>query len=312
MEQWVSYQKPIQVALAFHDARGDYARHVGVTMLSLLANTSMPVCVHILHDETLSRENSAKLQAIADEFGQSVRFYPIQLPAAYEQMNCGNVTKGTLYRLMLAELLDVGKVLYLDCDIVVELDVAELWNIDSGDFMVAAVLDEGISSWPPSLRRVIRNTGLSLSVYFNSGMMLLNLDQIRPAHDLLAGILKWTSDYPNTGFTDQNYLNQVFQLRYFQLDQKYNRLVSCISPTEDFDTRLPSIWHFAGGKPWNRFEHTWDILYWHYLLRSPWRGEAGQGMDFMFRERERLLHTRSWRLMAPYRAAGDWVRKMLE
>ncbi|MBQ8692167.1 MAG: hypothetical protein IJ520_03390, partial [Synergistaceae bacterium] len=43
------------------------------------------------------------------------------------------LTAGALYRLFMPEVLSgLDKVIYLDCDIVVNMDIAELWDIDLG------------------------------------------------------------------------------------------------------------------------------------------------------------------------------------
>ena len=47
----------IHIALAFCDPKGTYARHAAVTMASIFANTKRNVCVYIIHDDTLSKEN---------------------------------------------------------------------------------------------------------------------------------------------------------------------------------------------------------------------------------------------------------------
>jgi lipopolysaccharide biosynthesis glycosyltransferase len=122
-------------------------------------------------------------------------------------------------------------------------------------------------------------------------------------------MLAWSKRFPDNRFVDQNFLNFTFQFRYSQLDQKYNRLVSCIAPGDAFASRKPAIWHFAGEKPWQRLANEWDILYWRYLLQTPWRDTAISFLAALLSERQRVLTSRSWQLFSTYRRFGDWLKK---
>ena len=76
-------------------------------------------------------------------------------------------------RLYLADLYpsSVKKVLYLDCDTIVLSSIEEIWNINLGDNIIAA-LNDAFSS----LYR--RNIGLrKTDIMFNSGVMLIDLDK---------------------------------------------------------------------------------------------------------------------------------------
>lgn len=42
-------------------------------------------------------------------------------------------------------MIQADKVIYLDCDVLVNMDIAELWNIDLNGYYLAAVATRG--SW---------------------------------------------------------------------------------------------------------------------------------------------------------------------
>lgn len=42
---------------------------------------------------------------------------------------------------MIPELIDVEKVIYLDSDLIVNLDISTLWNINIKNYILGAVLD---------------------------------------------------------------------------------------------------------------------------------------------------------------------------
>lgn len=56
----------IHIALSVYDPKGTYSRHAGVVMASVLRNTDATVCFHILHDETLTKENRRRLEETAN------------------------------------------------------------------------------------------------------------------------------------------------------------------------------------------------------------------------------------------------------
>ena len=74
----------------------------------------------------------------------------------------------TYYRLKLASLLpDVSKIIYLDCDIIVNSDISELFDVNMDECLVAGVRDIN--------RRMLKIN----PKYVNAGVLLLNLDMWR-------------------------------------------------------------------------------------------------------------------------------------
>ena len=67
----------IHIALAFHDPKGTYSQHAGVAMASIFDHTKSPVCVHILHDHTLTDLNRSRLHETAKSFNQQAEFHDI-------------------------------------------------------------------------------------------------------------------------------------------------------------------------------------------------------------------------------------------
>ena len=67
----------IHVALAVHDPSGTYSQHAGVTMTSIFENTSSPVTIHLLHDDTLTQENREKFIKTAQKYSQEIEFIDI-------------------------------------------------------------------------------------------------------------------------------------------------------------------------------------------------------------------------------------------
>ena len=265
----------IHIALGIHDPTGTYCRHAGAMLASLFSNTACAVQAHIVHNETLTPENARKLQAIARRFGKEIRFYPVRLPAEVHALG-GHVTQGALFRLLLPELVQAEKIIYFDCDMVVTLDIRLLWEIDLQERPAAAVLDPGMPRFPAEIRQKVRDVGVSLDAYFNSGMMVLNLTCLRREYHLFQQAIAFLKRYPDAVFHDQDALNFLFQKDYLTLPDKFNKIVTRLGPGEGYQ---PAVWHYAGVKPWEYYASSLDMLYWKALALTPWQDAVLDGLN---------------------------------
>lgn len=280
----------IHIALAIHDPNGTYARHAGVVIASVLRNTGAPVCFHIMHDETLSSENRLKLEETRAEncSGGHSEINFIDMSAYfsnYPELDIdhisGVLTRGTLYRLSLPEVVvDVDKIIYLDCDVAVNLDVAQLWEECAAmDSALAGVRELNDLPMPDiSLpKEMIKKDeyGVTDDRYINAGVIVMNLSKMRRESEekgaLFQRAVKYITEY-DPQHKDQDFLNAEYLGDIMYLDQKYNDM-----PFGDYDDvfNLERIWHFfSKGKPWNVVRGSnADMLYWQNLMHTPWRGE---------------------------------------
>ena len=195
---------------------------------------------------------------------------------------CFRFTRGTLYRLCLHEVLkDIRSVIYLDCDIVATLDIADLWHEyikDGGMHTVCGVYGNRGTSNPD--RTVSRNKiktdwrGLNRERYINAGVLVLNLDRMRTKYgsgEMLKNAVVYTKRcHPKT--PDQDFINAEFLGDILYADPKYN-----FAPDKNYDDvfSLERIWHFyLKGKPWQMVTGSnADMLYWRCLMLTPWRDE---------------------------------------
>lgn len=279
----------IHIAMAFTDETGLYSRNAGATITSILRNTEHRVYIHLLCDETLLNENYIKFNELICQYKQKIKFYNINLDnisglAKSEELN--RVSKGTLYRLMLPELIDVEKVIYLDSDVIVNLDISELWNIDIRNYTLGAVLDIESSRNDKRFKKFYESINVDLNRYFNAGVVIFNLDKLRN-FDLLDKSIDFFYNKPNAPHLDQSALNYFFKDNDVRLlDRKYNIIVSDELMKINFERKKVDdigngIYHFAGiGKPWNGIYNEYDKLYWKYLILSPW-GEKENIIEYI-------------------------------
>ncbi len=290
----------IHIALSIWDPKGTYSRHAGATIASVLKNTEANVCFHILHDTTLSDENKNKLTSTAHRFNGEIDFIDVT-PSMKQQDSVdikkitGVFTPGSVFRLLLPDITDIEKIIYLDCDVIVNMDIAQMWQIPIENYCLAAVDD--VSGQSIKEKRLFTNSrfrmwvmDMPLEHYFNSGVIMMNLKKIRKNVNLFAEGLKFFKHYAHcTEFPDQDLLNKLFQTKTLMIDSKFH------VPTSRFAARpslKDTIWHFTGEKPWNiHLGNTVEILYWQYLKDSAW-GE--QLIDHMLEARSsKYIHLHS-------------------
>lgn len=266
----VQRQKVIHVAISIHDPTGSYAKHAGATLASIFANTSSKVCINILHDDTLTEENKEKFKKLTDDFNQEVRFHLIQLPENILSYTYARVTQGALFRLLLPDILIEEKIIYFDCDIIVDLDIDILWNISVDEYPLAAAIDCGIPYWEEKTKYLVEKNGMQIEKYFNSGVLILNLKYLRQNYCLAQEAFNFLETHQERAFQDQDALNFLFQQKYVQLDEKFNSFA--VVKGEFY--KKGSIWHWAGYKPWNRFTNRVDMLYWKALSLTMWSNDV--------------------------------------
>ena len=199
----------IQVAMATDRNYLDYAL---VAAASLLAqHPGGGITLHLLHEE-LDESDFARFEELRRIDG--FRLVPRKIERGFFQ---GwpelRWSTSAYYRLILPSLLpDLEKILYLDCDLLVLDDIAELWEtgLDGRSCAAAAV------RVAPEHQKKI---GLPAeAVYFNSGVMLFNLRKMAHENhekrfirlfDELGGRIK----YP-----DQDILNLAYWNDYVKRD----------------------------------------------------------------------------------------------
>lgn len=280
----------IHVALAFCDPKGTYARHASVVIVSLFENTSSNVCLHIIHDDTLTRYNRDVFEQTAEKYGSKLNFINVESLLGGTSIDISKLTldgeRGTLFRLLIPNLIKEDKLLYLDCDLIVNLDIAELWDIDLAGHALAAVRDTCSLAYlegsPISWRyKMIWNLmNVKPDSYFNAGVILMNLKKIRTEYCFLKNVESFYDKFKKCiTLADQDCLNYVFSGDVLYVDGKFNRM-----DTDKYaDNVSKSIWHMAGvSKPWTMCSvGSVDELYWHYLSRTAYCSNSDEFISLM-------------------------------
>lgn len=177
-----------------------------------------------------------------------------------------HITEATFYRYFIPTLVPEDKVLYLDCDLVVNGSLNDLFHVDLQDYFVAAVRDP-IAKYHHQIDE------------FNAGVMLIN-NRLWKETNMTEQCLALTHQLGNQLKNgDQEVLNLLLKDKCLELNRGYNYQVGLdyillasnqAHLIEDLGDAVPYIVHYSTrAKPWlpqtwTRFRH----LYWFYYQLS--------------------------------------------
>ena len=203
----------------------NYAMPTCVSIVSLVTNKheDTELAIYVLANNVSERRKKAIKQNEAT--GVDINIIEVRNDV-YEELAKSCLSEGihvsstALHKFDLAnKLVELDKVLYLDSDIIVQYDLAGLFETNIENFCVAAVDDMGdtIENGTSLLASRVDMKG---NHYFNSGVMLLNLKEIREYAADKELMLYRIKD--KNYFMDQDAFNYVFESRRKILPYKYN------------------------------------------------------------------------------------------
>ena len=183
-------------------------------------------------------------------------------------------TMAALYKFSIPDLFpDLDKILYMDGDTITKKDLTELWESDISGCFAGVIVDSGVMySQSKTVKRFPQ--------YFNSGVLLLNLRQMRE-ENCSERLIECKKSENESTLVDQNVFNAIFEDRVYFLPLTYNFLytnltraserytektlvegirkqygVSYASIGEIMDNAV--IVHFSSrDKPWKRMNNLW-------------------------------------------------------
>ncbi|HLO84742.1 MAG TPA: glycosyltransferase family 8 protein [Nostocaceae cyanobacterium] len=267
-----------------------YEQHFGVAVTSLLVNNLEHLSkVHIV-TKKVSNELNQKINQLKATSRVDFSFYEVNDQDVENLKVSAHISSAAYYRLLAPDLLpqNLDKVLYLDSDLVVNGSIAELYNYDLTNYVIAANRGDGKAV---SAKKRLQLKG---DYYFNSGVMLINL-RIWREMQIGKQCIEYIRKYPDQVLLwDQDALNKIIDGQFFHLDKKWNSLVDLYAGKSTVD-RESTIIHFIGSlKPWQ----SWCLsqekeIYWSYLKKSPWadsKAEIPNNLDKLLSATKSLIH----------------------
>ncbi|MCM1265056.1 MAG: glycosyltransferase family 8 protein [Candidatus Gastranaerophilales bacterium] len=257
----------MNIALSTDD---NYAKYAGVVIASILENNKNEDLVFYILDGGITPENKEKIMNLITISDCEIQFIKIddKLFEDYKKIKTHKyINIATFYRLKLGSLLpNIDKVLYLDCDVVVNSNIKELYDTDIDNYYAAGAKDIACQTHnkKPELKEG--------SLYVNAGMLLFNLDKIRN-ENIEEKYLEYTQkNFENIFLGDQQIINVVLQGYIKQVDDCWN-LQSSNFINRSIYMKNPKLIHYIGKqKPWIFASlNYYKDLYFKYLQMTDWQ-----------------------------------------
>jgi lipopolysaccharide biosynthesis glycosyltransferase len=265
----------------------NYAYPLGIMFISLLENTKNPERFHLfIIDGGISDKKKNSLQKEVVKRSSQLTFLTINDEVYANFPTRAHISAPAYYRISIPELFheSVTRAIYLDCDLIIKNDLQKLWDIDLEGHAIAAAENISSSTYTAS--------GLKQPDYFNSGVMIIDLDKWRE-NNIPNKVRNFKTEHPELICTnDQCALNGVFKGRWKRLPLNWNfqsGLYRSSSQTKriikDDDSKNP-IWspfiiHYIGwSKPWlTPCYHPLASEYDRYRIMSSFTEEATSPTD---------------------------------
>lgn len=252
-------------------------------------NTNFDQIIFYLFSMKISNENKKNLSKLIKKYNRECKI--IELENLNDYFDFKFDTNGwnpiVLSRLLVDKILpeNISKVLYLDGDTIVRNNLYDLWNDDMDGMVIGASIEPTVDK---SRKKLL---GLEYSHYYNSGVLLINLEKWRQENTGLR-IIDFYKKHDGKLFApDQDAINGALKNEIYTLLPKYNFynifwqypysfLRKLESPAEYISQKdflecqiNPSIIHYLGEeRPWRRYNtHLYKNDYVKYLSKTPWK-----------------------------------------
>ncbi len=257
----------------FFSCDDNYIPFLGVAIKSLIENTSKDnnYYIFVLHSKMSVR--NMKIITGMEKENVSICFYDVseKLRKYGERLNLRDYYTVSIYfRLFIPDMFrEFKKAIYLDADMVILEDIAKLYDTELGDNLLGGVPDAIIASRQEFRDYAELGCGIyPYTKYFNSGMMLMNLDAMRE-FDLEGKFEYLFNTYRfETVCPDQDYLNVICKDRVLYLDEGWDKMAI------DGSYENPMIVHYNNfAKPWQQDGINYADFFWKYAKDTPYYEE---------------------------------------
>lgn len=254
-----------------------FVPYCGVTIKSLIMHTSEDYLykIHVFHTE-LSEYNIERLESMSTS-NVEIKCMDVscKIPNV-ELKNKNHISKETLYRIIAPSILEeYDKILYLDSDIVVLKDVAELYETDMGDCVIGAAEELMLKKFA----MYIESRNMDRNGYFNTGVLLLNAKKFLE-NDILNGVIEILKTDVVYNYPDQDALNILCKGNvcyiatewnvewHLMWDEPENILEEQVARARESQAN-PYIIHYTSQvKAWTRPDLKYADAFWKYARQT--------------------------------------------
>lgn len=262
----------------------NYVPYCGIMLTSLFENNKEEeIVVYILCDH-LNEKNIEDLSSLCRIYNKEIKFINLNKEIFDDCpiREGDHVSIAAYYRLFASEILppDVKKILYLDCDIIINGNISNLYYTNIENYAFGAVVDEA-HFMPRFYERLEYSNKYP---YINSGVILFNLDYWRKNKTTEDCMRYISGNTDKIILHDQDTLNAVLHDKIKILPITYNFQTGFMFTqfTNDYDELVkkeinncvytPTIIHYTGaGKPWHKHsQHPYKKRFLYYRKKSLW------------------------------------------
>lgn len=253
----------------------NYIQHCGVMLSSLFYNNHQHTFTIWLIIDFKENKEFRKLKSFIHKTKHTLKVVHTDGTQVSHFQTIHHLTSATYYRILIADLIDssLKKIIYLDVDIIVKNDIADLWNTPFDDMLIAAVPEYGFNRH--------RELGLEESSnYFNAGVFLINIEKWREKKMTNVVLAFLNQNHASLPMMDQDALNIVLAKEWKELHHKWNVTSNLLSSNntnlqkkEKEAAENPVIIHYTGfSKPWHYLNtHPLKKEYYKYIALTPWK-----------------------------------------
>lgn len=269
-------KKTIPIFFACNDR---YVPYLDVAIISLAAHASADneYKITVLKNE-ISEENQAILLRHKTD-NVSIEFFDVEkmlAPVKEKLPEMFYFSVAAYFRFFIETAFpQYDKAIYLDSDVILLRDIADLYDIDIGDNLVGAAYEQNTDRSPMFTNYVEDIIGIPYYTYFNSGVMIMNLKEFRN-YRVQERFLNMLTEYNFDSLApDQEYLNVICHGRVKYLPTGWNKHSFPEPPEGEL-----SLCHFAlSNKPWFYKETINGKYFWKYAKESEFYSYLLDGLN---------------------------------
>ena len=269
-----------------------FVPYMSVAITSLIENSSPEnnYDIVILYND-IDKYNQNKLENLCTE-NISIRFFNMsEIMKQYKDLWYihWHYSEAMYYRFIIPQIFsNYQKVLYLDGDIVINCDIAELYDINIENNWIGAIIENSMKHpKSPAFNYIEKTLKLDKNKYFSSGIMVFNIEQLSKIN-LFEKCISVLKDLKTPLFPDQDVLNIICNNHTKYIDITYNLQWNIINYYKNIETYIPQetvkqieeakkhpkIIHYCGAfKAWKRPDLPYAEYFWHYARKSPFYEE---------------------------------------
>lgn len=244
----------------------NYVKQTCVAMESILlvADAEDKYNFWIMTDREVERRNERYFVALEKKYRNCSVNY-ICMDGLFKKVYTPikHITRPTYFRLLLPELLKVDRCIYLDSDIIVCQNIAELFTVSMEEFEIAGVIAPAYQRPEEAKIQYAEKINIpDMDTYINAGMLVMNLTLMRKNGFVEKAMQLTEIDFPAS---DQDIINKVSFGKIKKLPFKYNFQGTRVDEEEEFRSFFseeewsesqnnPCIIHYSTSmKPWEIF-----------------------------------------------------------